>query len=392
MISSQSSDEEIVDFLKKIAQQNASDARVAADLADVLASSGNKFIRTTAQTADVASTGGPASLSTLLCPLFLRAAGLEVPKLGVPGRPAGGIDCLAQIAGYKTSLTNSELETVMDEAGYAHFLASGRYAPLDARVFKLRQQHGLQTVPTLVAASLLSKKLAVGVMTAGLDIRVAPHGNFGRTMMEASENAVLFVQAARLLGLDGRPMLTDGSVPYQPYIGRSEALAALADIFTGTANSWLLEHVETCRRLSLAAVSDECAPLVISASIEDLYHSFKANVVAQGAGEGAFEQAVLKVRNATNLEILADKEGKASVSLEEVRRLLVSAQSVVVSKDISGFSDPVGITLQKRPGDTVDKGDVLATVRVNVESMRDSLLENLRAAICVTNLPAETMI
>lgn len=391
MISSQSSDEEIVEFLKKIARQNASDARVAADLADVLASSGSKFIRTTAQTADVASTGGPASLSTLLCPLFLRAVGLEVPKLGVPGRPAGGIDCLAQIAGYKTSLTDSELETVMNEAGYAHFLASGRYAPLDARVFKLRQQHGLQTVPTLVAASLLSKKLAVGVKTAGLDIRVAPHGNFGRTMVEASENAVLFVQAARLLGLDGRPMLTDGSVPYQPYIGRSEALAALADIFTGTANSWLLEHVETCRRLSLAAVSDECAPLIISASIEDLYRSFKANVVAQGASEAAFEQAVLKVRNATNLEILADKEGKASVSLEGIRRLLVSAQSAVVSKDIGEFSDPVGITLQKRPGDAVVKGDVLAMVRVDVESMRDSLLEDLRAAICVTNLPAETI-
>lgn len=392
MISSQSSDDEIVNFLKKIAQQNASDARVAADLADVLASSGSKFVRATTETADVASTGGPASLSTLLCPLFLRAAGQEVPKLGVPGRPAGGIDCLAQIAGYKTSLSDSELESVMNEAGYAHFLASGRYAPLDARVFKLRQQHGLQTVPTLVAASLLSKKLAVGVMTAGLDIRVAPHGNFGQTMVEASENAALFVLAARLLGLDGRPMLTDGSVPYQPYIGRSEALTALADIFTGTANSWLLEHVETCRRLSLAAVSDECAPLVISASIEDLYRSFKANVVAQGASEGAFEQAVLKVRNATNLEILADKEGKASVSLEGVRRLLVSAQSAVVSKDIGGFSDPVGITLQKRPGDTVVKGDVLATVRVDVESMRDSLLENLRAAICVTNLPAETMI
>ncbi|MGB4064744.1 MAG: hypothetical protein WBK19_13060 [Azonexus sp.] len=297
---------------------------------------------------------------------------------------------MAQMAGYKTSLSDSELETVMNEAGYAHFLASGRYAPLDARVFKLRQQHGLQGVPTLVAASLLSKKLAVGVMTAGLDIRVAPHGNFGQTMVEASENAVLFVQAARLLGLDGRPMLTDGSAPYQPYIGRSEALAALADIFTGTANSWLLEHVETCRRLSLAAVSDECAPLVISASIEDLYRSFKANVVAQGASEAAFEQAVLKVRNATNLEILADKEGKASVSLEGIRRLLVSAQSAVVLKDIGEFSDPVGIILQKRSGDTVVKGDVLATVRVDVVSMRDSLLEGLRAAICVTNLPAET--
>ncbi len=60
--------------------------------------------------ADVASTGGPSSLSTLLSPLFLRAGGAVVPKLGVPGRPAGGIDCLAQIPGYRTELSAQEVE------------------------------------------------------------------------------------------------------------------------------------------------------------------------------------------------------------------------------------------------------------------------------------------
>ena len=52
--------------------------------------------------ADVASTGGPSSLSTILCPLFLRCLGRCVPKLAVSGRPAGGIDVMAQIPGYRT--------------------------------------------------------------------------------------------------------------------------------------------------------------------------------------------------------------------------------------------------------------------------------------------------
>src|SRR5437868_14746215 len=80
-------------------------------------------------TADVASTGGPASLSTLLCPLYLRSYGFVVPKLGVPGRPAGGIDVLAQLPGYRVDLSEADVRRVLERCGYAHFLAGTQFAP-----------------------------------------------------------------------------------------------------------------------------------------------------------------------------------------------------------------------------------------------------------------------
>ena len=180
-----------------------------------------------------------------------------VPKLGVPGRPAGGIDCLAQIGGYATAFDAEQLRGVLTRAGYAHFLADGRFAPLDARVFKLRQQHGSQEVPTLVAASLLSKKLAVGVQRAGLDVRVSPYGNFGSSWNEARTNARLFIRAAAQHSVQAYPVLTDGRQPYQPCIGRSEALLALASVFDGSASGWLAEHVEQCRALALAVAPED---------------------------------------------------------------------------------------------------------------------------------------
>lgn len=382
LIENKSSDAEIVRFLSDVALGSPRDAELAAKLAVVLADSGSRFCRPNAATADVASTGGPSSLSTLLCPLFLRVGGLEVPKLGVPGRPAGGIDCLAQIAGYKTTLNDDELHVAMGRAGYAHFLSSGRFAPLDARVFKLRQEHGFQEVPTLVAASLLSKKIAVGLTTACLDVRVAHHGNFGRTMAEAEENATMFARAAALVGIAGRPVLTDGSTPYQPYVGRKEALAALADVFSSTADSWLQEHVETCRRLSIAAAPADRAPLIQAAEAGDLRHAFMENVAAQGAEEEAFSEAVRKARGGARLEILADGDGRVSVSLEAVRRCLVAAQATGPNKDVA-FPDPAGVILLKRPGDVVLKGEALATVRVDVDSMVGRLKQDLCAAISV---------
>lgn len=223
MFDADSSDGHIVDVLAQIKESAPADEAVAAELARILADSGEKFAASGGITADVASTGGPSSLTTLLCPLYLRASGLLVPKLGVPGRPAGGIDCLAQIEGFKVELTQDELRAVMAGAGYAHFLAAGRYAPLDARVFKLRQQFGAQDVPTLVASSLLSKKLAVGVRRAGLDIRVAAHGNFGKTWSDALDNARLFAAASRRLGVDAFPVLTNSRRlgPVQPLAPRA---------------------------------------------------------------------------------------------------------------------------------------------------------------------------
>ena len=71
------------------------------ELANIYAESGITIKRNSSKTkVDIASTGGPSSLSTILTPLILKSLGAEIPKLGVPGRPAGGIDILYQLKGF----------------------------------------------------------------------------------------------------------------------------------------------------------------------------------------------------------------------------------------------------------------------------------------------------
>lgn len=120
-----------------------------ADLAINLANSGvSRSIDRTA--VDIASTGGPSSLSTLLCPLYLVDRGLTVPKIGVIGRPAGGIDVLRTLRGYRIHLTRDEFDAVLSDASYAHVLAGETWAPEDALLFRYRQSHGTQATPALV--------------------------------------------------------------------------------------------------------------------------------------------------------------------------------------------------------------------------------------------------
>lgn len=361
-LSANSGDGDIISAIRGVQVMPEPDAGIVARLAEVLAASGTCLRSHGGITADVASTGGPSSLSTLLSPLYLRAWGAVVPKLGVPGRPAGGIDCLAQIPGYSAGLDRQRLVAVLDRCGYAHFLADGEMAPLDGRMFRLRQQIGAQDVPALVAASLLSKKLAVGVQNAGLDIRVAPWGNFGKTWEDARANAGLYCDAARRLGISPHPVLTDARLPYQPFLGRAESLVALDRIFRGAAADGLASHADLCRSLAAAAMSGH-APLA-APSGQVLRDIFNANLEAQGADPAAFVQVVNATVSGHRFPLRARQGGFYRVSLSAMRDLFVEIQRSRAGPG-TPFPDPVGAHLLRRAGDWVDAGEQVASVRAD---------------------------
>lgn len=349
-------------------------------LADAMARSGVVLRLGSAEpTADLASTGAPSSLSTLLAPLYLCCLGLVVPKLGVPGRPAGGIDVLAQLPGYKYQLGVTEIREVVARCGYAHFLAGENFAPLDAVFFRYRQKAAAQDIPSLAAASLLAKKIASGVQYAGLDVRVAPHGNFGRTFEEAAEAARMFCDAARLSGIRAVAILTDARTPYQPFIGRGEALVALHGLFAGKADAWLAEHNDRCHLMA-----GHIAALVRrepESSGQEIADVFRGNLEAQGSSMEAFAAKVEAVTKDHRYEVLAPHEGFFRLDLARLRSIFVAVHAT--TNAARPFPDDLGLILQVRPGAYVRRGDTLASVRIDDarwHEIRVSLDEAFQAA------------
>ena len=312
-------------------------------------------------TADLASTGGPTSLSTLLGPVYIRSMGFSVPKLGVPGRPAGGVDTLAQLPGYKVNLTQSEVMACLERCGYAHFLANQEHAPLDARFFRFRRQSKAPNLPELTIASLLSKKIAVGLKRAGLDVRVAPHGNFGDTWDKARINAQRFQRVASILGIESICFLTDARVPYQPFVGRGESLAALKEVFSGTQEQPLVNHATRC--LAMACTIVDGPDIDLSGTLATAEGCFYDNLQAQGSSRDAFEEYVEKVLSQHRFQFVARDRGFFCVKIDRLRDLILRFQRAG-TQDVTTFPDGMGIVLRKRPGEFIDSGDLLATVRV----------------------------
>lgn len=353
------------------AAAEATDADIAA-LAQVLGASGAK-LAANPKAVDVASTGGPSSLSTLVVPLQLGGSGSIVPKLGVPGRPAGGIDVLATVPGYRFRMSAEEVDQRLPLSSVIHVLAQ-EFAPLDAALFARRQQVGAQAVVELAIASLLSKKLAMGVSRAGLDVRVSTYGNFGADWVTARRNAERFCSVAALTGIDAVCVLTDASLPYQPWIGRGEALIALANVVSGRPDPWLTSHVDECWQMVLAVTGSAERP-----SQAELAAVLARQLQAHGTSNQSFRERVEAVLAEPRVAVRADQDGYPVVDLRYLRKSLVAAQALASG---SSFSDAAGVTLLEHPNDKVRAGTTIAEIRARVD-VGDAFVDRISSSFRV---------
>lgn len=349
------------------------DAEIGA-LARSLANSGATLALEGLEVVDIASTGGPASLTTIVCPLFLTALGRTVVKVGVPGRPAGGVDVLAQLPGFQYVLTPQETVDVARAAGYVHVLAGAAFAPADAAFFDYRRQHDAVAIPELAMASLLAKKLCVGVRRAGIDVRVGFGANFGASWGGARSLARRFVRVARAAGVELVCFLSDGSGPYQPYVGRGEALVALRKVLDGDADPWLERHVDVCFAMAAAVAGRADA----RPTRDELRTIVAANLSAQGADIADLAVRAAAVERAHARRVTARATGFVSIDAERIRAVLVELQRH--ASGASPFPDPAGVVLATPSGSFVERGTVVATVR----GIDADALAQLEAAFTVT--------
>jgi thymidine phosphorylase len=326
-------------------------------LAETLASSGERLSKR-ADSADVASTGGPGSLTTLLTSCMLASSGAFAPKIAVPGRPAGGIDSLGSLPGFRLELDARAAAGVLDACGQVHLSAGTRWTPLDLKLFRRRQELKAQGVPCLVAASLLAKKVAAGVSSAAIDIRASAFGNFGTTRPEAETNSQMLVDAGRRLGIAVSTHVSDGERPRQPWIGRGEALTAVAHILQGRPSDWLRAHEKECWTLSEAALGSE-----ISHDLSAALTAFEACLVSQGATVQDWYARAAEVEACDRWPILAGATGTARFDMAGIRSAVVAAQERQPPAHGASFSDPCGLLLVVLPGAEVSQGDVLALYR-----------------------------
>lgn len=319
-------------------------------------------------TIDKHSTGGVGDKTTLVVASIAASLGIKVPKMSGRGlgHTGGTIDKLESIPGFRVNLTEEEFIRQLNEVGAAIISQTKNLAPLDKKVYALRDVTGtVESIP-LIAVSIMSKKIASGAEKIILDVKVG-NGALLKTRKDAIEVSRIMKMIGSHYHREVETMITDMDVPLGTSIGNALEILEVIKILRNEENNYL---VALCKAISSKMVQLSYEKDINEANnmVEDAitsgkaYQKFLEIVKAQGGDlSGLYvsknKQDIHSTKNGHITDMDAYRFGKLSLELGGGR---------VTKEDI--IDPSVGIYLHKKIGDDVKIGDLLCTLYLKEDS------------------------
>ena len=345
---------------------------------------------------DKHSTGGVADGVTLVFAPLAAALGLAVAKLSGRGlgHTGGTLDKLESIPGLRTDLEPAAFERQVDEIGCAVSAQTADLVPADGALYALRD--ATATVPSipLIAASVMSKKLAVGTDLIVLDVK-AGSGAFMKTPEAAGELAEACSRLAKDWGRPTRCAVTDMSQPLGDAIGNALDVAEAIELLRGGSQSRLRDASvmfagEALSRLTGVGMGQGRASAASALDDGTALESFRRMIEAQGGDPNVVDRpGDLLPRAPVVVPILAERDGVLSaVDAEALGR--ASADLGAGRKRKGDPIDPaVGIVLHPKIGDRLERGQELGAIHARSQDAAAGCSRRIASALSIAEAAVE---
>ncbi len=341
---------------------------------------------------DKHSTGGVGDKTSLVLGPMVAACGATLAKMSGRGlgHTGGTLDKLESIPGVSIAIEGERFAKQVNSIGCAIVGQTGSLVPADKKMYALRDVTGtVESIP-LIAASVMSKKLASGSDAILLDVTVG-EGAFMKNMDDARKLAHIMVDIGNRLGRDTKAVLSDMSEPLGLAVGNAlevkEAIAALH----GQGPEDLMELCYTAGSIML--VQAKCAKTVaegrkkLHEAIESgaAFDKFVKMIEAQGGNiDYILHPEKFEVANYL-IEIRSEEEGY----VKSLNALDIGIASMQLGGGRETLEDVIdmsaGIMLNKKVGDYVKKGELLCTLHTNKgEKEYAPIIENVKKAYVIT--------
>jgi pyrimidine-nucleoside phosphorylase len=364
------------------------DARETSDLTLAMARSGEELhVRdVVSPVVDKHSTGGVGDKVTLAVAPLVAACGVAVGKMtgrGL-GHTGGTVDKLESVQGFRATLSRSEFMRVL--TAHRIVLAGQSYdlAPADGKMYALRDVTGtIESIP-LIAASIMSKKLAIGASHLLLDVK-AGSGAFMKTVERARELAQAMVDIGRLAGLHTVAAITAMDQPLGRAIGNALEMAEAIAILHGNGPrdvselcyheaAELLVMTGTARSLHEAERSVEQA-----IRSGDAAAKLAEVIAAQGGDARQIEQPDLLPSAPVRSMLVAPRSGYIAGIESEQMGLASMRMGAGRFKKGEQIDHRTGFILQAKVGDYCRSGEPLVEIHARNESEAAAVQEELLA-------------
>lgn len=341
-------------------------------------------------TVDKHSTGGVGDKTTLLLAPLVAAAGLPVAKMSGRGLgfSGGTIDKLESIPGFRTTLSGEEFRHLVREVGLVVAAQTGELAPADKKLYALRDVTAtVESIP-LIAASVMSKKLAAGADCIVLDVKYGS-GAFMHTLADARQLARAMVAIGTLAGRRVAAVLSSMQQPLGHTIGNALEVREAIGALRGEGPPDLVELCLTlgAQLVCLAGLrpTEAAARALLAEVLADgrAWAKFRQMVAAQG-GDLAFVDSPERLPTApAQLALPAPHAGYVAAIDGMALGLAVNSLGGGRQRKDDAIDPAVGLTMRARVGDRVYLGQPLLTIHAATAADLERVAPRLLAAYTI---------
>ena len=314
-------------------------------------------------TVDKHSTGGVGDKISLILAPLVAACGAAVPQLSGRGlgHTGGTLDKLESIPGWRPLLSNDEIRSQLETVGAVICAAGSGLAPVDRKLYALRDVTGtVESIP-LISSSIMSKKIAEGTEALVLDVKVG-RGAFIKSVERAKELAVTMVGLGRAHGVKTVAQLTAMDAPLGRAVGNALEVTEAVEVLRGGGPSDVRELTIALAKLMTELVGIDVNP---SDKLDDgsAYEVYERMIHAQG-GDPDATMPVAALRE----DVVAARDGV----VESIDALAVGVTAWRLGAGRARKEDPVsataGVRCLVREGDKVSKGQPLFELHADDEA------------------------
>ncbi len=371
-------------------------ARETSDLTLAMAHSGEELhVRDTiSPVVDKHSTGGVGDKVTLAVAPLVAACGVAVGKMtgrGL-GHTGGTVDKLESITGFRSALSREEFMYILTQHHIVLAGQSSELAPADGKMYALRDVTGtIESIP-LIAASIMSKKLAIGASHLLLDVKVGS-GAFMKDLERARELAQTMVDIGRLAGLHTVAAITSMAQPLGRAIGNALEMAEALSILRGQGPKDVTElsHHEASELLVMTGTVDtmfEAETRVERAIRSGAALAKLVEVIeAQGGDPQQIERPELLPKAPVCTMLLAPRSG--FIAGIEAEQMGLASMRLGAGRFKKGeeVDHRTGFILQAKIGDYLQAGEPLVEIHARSKSEAASVQDALLACYTWSESP-----
>lgn len=318
---------------------------------------------------DKHSTGGVGDKTSLIASPIAAAAGVTVPMISgrALGHTGGTLDKLESIPGFRTDLGLDEFRSLVTQHKLAFIGQSAEIAPADNKLYALRD--GTSTVESipLIATSIMSKKMAVGLDAMVLDVKVGS-GAFMKKQVDARRLAQMMVGIGRRLDKRVQALITDMSQPLGYAIGNALEVMEVSQTLqnAGPVDLTRISLELAARMIFLGKITktlEEAREVAQSRLLDGSgYQKFKDVIAAQGGDPRVLDNFEL-LPNATGAQEITTSRG-GYVSAIDAELIGQASSMIGAGRNTKEDSiDPaVGVILEVKVGQKIDPGSILCRI------------------------------